>query len=101
MTLVGWTGPEVSDLTICGVMTASQRSEWMVPDSFGQYKLIEMIGRGGMGGEVWKAFDTYRKRLVALKLLAPSVSSNPELVARFRHECHLAARITHQMCCPF
>jgi serine/threonine kinase PknH len=59
---------------------------------FGPYRLEELIGRGGMG-EVHRAFDTVRKRPVALKRLRPDLIADPEFQARFRAESELAARL--------
>ncbi|OBI00943.1 serine/threonine-protein kinase [Mycobacterium sp. E2733] len=59
---------------------------------FGRYQLVELLGRGGMG-EVWRAYDTVMDRVVALKLLLPTVAEDPAYVERFRREAHAAASL--------
>ncbi|SFT75693.1 40-residue YVTN family beta-propeller repeat-containing protein [Geodermatophilus amargosae] len=59
---------------------------------FGPYLLEEVLGVGGMG-EVWRARDTRRERLVALKLLPENLNGDPEFASRFRRESHVAARL--------
>lgn len=64
----------------------------MSGELFGPYRLAELIGRGGMG-EVYRAFDTGRKRVVALKRLPAGLAADPGFQARFRMESELAARL--------
>jgi serine/threonine-protein kinase len=59
---------------------------------FGRYQLIELLGRGGMG-EVWRAYDSAIDRVVALKMLLPHLSEDPDFEKRFRREARAAGRL--------
>ncbi len=59
-----------------------------------RYKIISRLGSGGMG-EVFVAEDTTLRRRVALKFLAPTLSSDPILRQRFLREAQSAAALNH------
>lgn len=60
----------------------------------GRYKIVRVIGQGGMG-RVYLAEDTDLRRKVALKLLSNEVCKDQELAQRFIHEAQNASRINH------
>ena len=66
---------------------------------FGRYRLIELLGRGGMG-EVWRAFDTTIDRVVALKVLPPQFADDQMFQERFRRETRAAANLNEPHVVP-
>jgi serine/threonine protein kinase len=59
-----------------------------------RYRLIARIAGGGMG-EVYRGHDMLLDRSVAVKILQPTLASNPEFVDRFKQEARSAARLLH------
>lgn len=60
----------------------------------GRYRILECIGRGGMG-VVYKVEHTEIGKLLALKLLAGELCREREVVRRFKREALLASRLSH------
>mgnify|MGYP000889829235 FL=1 len=65
-----------------------------LPGSFGDYELLDEIGRGGMG-VVYRARQRSLDRMVAIKMMAFGPNSNPDLVKRFRAEAVSVASLHH------
>ena len=59
---------------------------------FGPYELRSLIGVGGMG-EVYRAHDTIKGRMVAVKVLRTELAADPSFQERFRRESRMAARL--------
>ena len=60
----------------------------------GPYEILSALGVGGMG-EVYRARDTQLGREIALKVLPPAVSQDPDRVGRFAREAQLLAALNH------
>jgi serine/threonine protein kinase len=64
------------------------------------YRIVEPVGRGGMG-VVYRAEElALGGRSVAVKILSPDLSGNPELRRRFLREMRIAASIEHPNIVP-
>ncbi|HHV37557.1 MAG TPA: SUMF1/EgtB/PvdO family nonheme iron enzyme [Candidatus Cloacimonetes bacterium] len=58
------------------------------------YKIKKLLGKGGMG-TVYLAKDSFLDRYVAIKELNPILTADADLIARFRNEAKLQAKLTH------
>jgi serine/threonine-protein kinase len=71
------------------------RSESLPGRQIGNYRLISLIGKGGMG-EVYLAEHTLLMRRCAIKLIRPDRARDPQVVARFEREVRMTARLSHR-----
>jgi len=60
----------------------------------GQFEIIRELGRGGMAA-VFLAHEVRLKRMVAIKVMSPTLATDEELVRRFRFEAQTNARLEH------
>ncbi len=60
----------------------------------GQYRILDHLGRGGMG-RVFKAEHQTMNRIVAIKVLAPHLCKTPKAQQLFQREVRAAARLVH------
>jgi len=76
-------------------MMEDERHETIAPGTqLAHYKIISMLGAGGMG-EVYLAEDMHLRRKVALKMLAPELTRDERGLRRFEHEAHAASALNH------
>ena len=61
-----------------------------VGDTFGNYTIKRVLGKGGMG-EVFEAYDTTKHRVVALKILSDQFADDERFRERFQRESRAAA----------
>ena len=66
----------------------------MIGETLGHYKIVQLLGKGGMG-EVYIAEDTKLNRQVALKILPTELAGDPERRARFEREAQAVAALNH------
>lgn len=64
----------------------------------GPYEIRELLGAGGMG-EVYHARDTRLGRTVAIKVLPPSLSADPDFRRRFAREALAVSSFSHPNVC--
>ncbi len=83
------------DVTTPGFLekVANWSSESRPPTYLGAYRIIGLIGEGGMG-VVYEAEQENPRRIVALKVVKPGLAI-PEVLRRFERESHVLGRLQH------
>ncbi len=64
------------------------------PQAFGRYELLERVSAGGMA-EVFRARDTKRGTVVALKRILPDIAADEDFVQMFEDEARIASQLEH------
>src|SRR6266700_1089592 len=93
--------PLVSEADDISRVTSSAEDEGrFVPGTLlgGRYRIIGLLGRGGMG-EVYRATDLTLGQSVALKFLPEEASRNQRLLERFHGEVRVARLVSHPNVC--
>jgi tetratricopeptide (TPR) repeat protein/tRNA A-37 threonylcarbamoyl transferase component Bud32 len=77
------------------LLAGTSQGEPVAGDRLGPYRLLDLIGQGGMG-DVYRAVrdDDHFKKVVALKLVRREMATEP-MVARFREERQILAGLEH------
>ena len=82
-----------------GADIEGRRGPLALGQSFGRYRLIRVLGVGGMGA-VYQAWDGELGLAVAIKVVLPGATNDPEAAAdverRFKRELVLARQVTHK-----
>jgi serine/threonine-protein kinase len=77
-----------------GVSQAEVQVDSLIGRSLGHYRILSLIGKGGMG-EVYLGEDSRLRRNVAVKLLPVAFTAQPERVRRFAQEARAASALNH------
>src|SRR5450631_2242180 len=93
--------PESRDDEISRVTSASHEEEGRFVSGTllgGRYRIISLLGRGGMG-EVYRATDLTLGQAVALKFLPDTGADFERMIERFQNEVRVARQVSHPNVC--
>src|SRR5262249_60142721 len=85
---------EISAMQMAARRLAQENLRALEGQQIGSYKILSLIGAGGMG-EVYRAHDTKLSRDVAIKVLPNAFSNDVERLQRFTREAKLLASLNH------
>lgn len=88
----------VGDLAHAGLFTSNTAPYLEAGRRLGPYEIVAVIGAGGMG-VVYRARDVRLDRIVALKVLGPGASGQPEARERFEREARAISSLHHPHIC--
>src|SRR5262249_29589964 len=63
--------------------------------NLGPYTLLDRLGEGGVS-QVFKAWDTSKGRIVALKVLRQDLAAHSDAARQFQRELEVVTRLNHQ-----
>ncbi|MDA1263933.1 MAG: serine/threonine-protein kinase, partial [Planctomycetota bacterium] len=81
-------------LDLLGMAEDQPASTWDQPDRVGAYRILDVLGQGGMG-IVYRAQRDDQDEQVALKVVRPGAFTSDTL-SRFRHEAEALGRLHHE-----
>ncbi len=85
---------EAPALEVAAKVMAEDRSQSLIGRQIGSFKVLSLLGGGGMG-EVYLAEDQRLDRTIALKILPTELSSDPDRLRRFVREAKAASALKH------
>jgi eukaryotic-like serine/threonine-protein kinase len=85
---------DTAALALAAEGLAEEQGLSLVGQQIGPYKVLSLLGRGGMG-EVYLAQDSRLERKVALKLLPTQFTQDKDRVQRFKREAKAASALNH------
>ena len=68
-------------------------------ENVGAYRVVEKLGHGGMA-TVFKAYHPSLDRYVAIKVMHPALTGDPNFLARFQREARIVAKLDHPHIVP-
>jgi eukaryotic-like serine/threonine-protein kinase len=89
---------DAPEIEVAAEVMYDDQTELTVGQAISHYKILRMLGAGGMG-RVYLAQDNLLNRKVAIKLLPNALTKDPQMRARFIREAQLASALDHSNIC--